>query len=139
MFQCSKKIKMCLVCVFDLKKKADTFDRNKHFFFFFFNVVGTVWVRLRSWLQVQMDSARGREETIHLLMSDQVGHTMFKIITQLPLNTSVFYLKTGWRWFQNHRFEYWFFNNVFQTTHEQEWHTKCVFLCFCFWTLVFSV
>ena len=138
MFQCSKNIKMCLVCVFDLKIKSwhlwpkQTFFKKK-------NVVGTVWVRLRSWLQVQMDSARGREETIHLLMSDQVGHTMFKIITQLPLNTSVFYLKTGWRWFQNHHFEYWFFNNVFQTTHEQEWHTKCVFLCFCFWTLVFSV
>ena len=37
------------------------------------------------------------EETVQLLMSEQVGHTMFKIITQLPFNISFCCLKTGRR------------------------------------------
>ena len=50
MFQCSKNIKMCLVCVFDLKKKKLTPLTEINIFLFkkyFFNAIGTVWVRLR--------------------------------------------------------------------------------------------
>ena len=38
------------------------------------------------------------------MMSEQVSHTMFKIITQLPFNISFCCLKIGRRWFQKPSF-----------------------------------
>ena len=52
MFQCSKNIKMCLVCVIDLKnklKKLTPLTEINIFLFkkYFFNAAGIIWVRLR--------------------------------------------------------------------------------------------
>ena len=83
------------------------------------NAAGLLW--LCGWDEILVLGADGfgvkglEEERRKYLKKSWPGGPIivFKIITKLPLNTSVCCLKTGRRWFQNYHFKHGFLNNVF--------------------------